>query len=158
VPLSAAQLEFLLARPRQLEAELGFPISRPVSSPPVVRHAIRLKQQRLISSRDEAFPWHTYWLMVIKADKFGVGLIGFKGIPDEHGEVEIGYGIDPNYRRKGYMTEAAGTLIDWALEQTTCLAVMAWSDKDNQASSRVLEKVGMKKARETADQFCWVRG
>ena len=158
MPLSAAQLEFLLARPRQLEAELGFPISRLVSSPPVVRHAIRLKQHRLINSGEEEFPWYTYWLLVVAADRFGAGLIGFKGVPDDYGEVEIGYGIDPNYRRKGYTTEAAGKLIDWALEQPPCLAVTAWSDKDNQASARVLEKVGMKKARETADQFCWVRG
>lgn len=158
VPLSAAQLEFLLVRPRQLEAELGFPISRLVSSTPVVRHAIRLKQQRLISSGDEEFPWHTYWLLVITADRFGAGLIGFKGIPDDYGEVEIGYGIDPGYRRKGFTTEAARTLIDWALEQPACLAVTAWSDKDNQASARVLEKVGMTMAKETAEQFCWVRG
>ena len=158
VPLSAAQLEFLLARPRQLEAALGLPISRLVSSPPIVRHAIRFKQHRLINSAEEEFPWHTYWLMVIGADRFGAGLIGFKGVPDAHGEVEIGYGIDPGYRRNGYTTEAAGALIDWALQQPACLAVTAWSDKDNQASARVLEKVGMSKAKETADQFCWVRG
>ena len=158
VPLSAAQLEFLLSRPRQLEAELGFSISRPVTSTAVVRHAIRLKQQRLISSGEEEFPWYTYWLLVITADRFGAGLIGFKGVPDDHGEVEIGYGIDPDYRRKGYTTEAARMLIDWALEQPPCMVVTAWSDKDNQASARVLEKVGMTMARETAEQFCWVRG
>jgi GrpB-like predicted nucleotidyltransferase (UPF0157 family)/GNAT superfamily N-acetyltransferase len=158
VPLSAAQLEFLLVRPQQLEAELGFPISRLVASPPVVRHAIRLKQQRIISSGEEAFPWHTYWLLVIAADRFGAGLIGFKGVPDDYGEVEIGYGIDPGYRRKGFTTEAARALIDWALEHPSCLAVTAWSDKENQASARVLEKVGMTMARETAEQFCWVRG
>ncbi len=158
VPLSAAQLEFLLTRPLQLEAELGFPISRPAASTAVVRHAIRLKQQRLISSEDGEFPWTTYWLVVITAEQFGAGLMGFKGVPDENGEVEIGYGIDPSCRRKGYTTEAAGTLIDWALEQPACLGVMAWSDKANQASVRVLEKVRMTMIKETADQFCWVRG
>jgi GrpB-like predicted nucleotidyltransferase (UPF0157 family)/RimJ/RimL family protein N-acetyltransferase len=157
IPLSAAQLEFLLPRPEQFEAELGFAISRPVLSPPVVRHAIRVKQQRLATSPAEEFPWLTYWLMVIKAEPFGAGLIGFKGVPDKNGEVEIGYGIDPSYRRQGYTTEAAGTLINWALQQATCLAVTAWSDKSNRASARVLEKVGMQIARETATQYCWVR-
>jgi GrpB-like predicted nucleotidyltransferase (UPF0157 family)/RimJ/RimL family protein N-acetyltransferase len=157
IPLSAAQLEFLLSRPRQLEAELGFAISRPVLSPPVVRHAIRVKQQRLATSPAEEFPWHTYWLMVIQAEPFGAGLIGFKGIPDKNGEVEIGYGIDPSCRRLGYTTEAAGALINWALQQATCLSVTAWSDKSNRASARVLEKVGMQIARETTSQYCWVR-
>ena len=158
VPLSAAQLDFLLARPLQLEAELGYPISRLVTSTPVVRHAIQLKQQRVISSAAGEFPWTTYWLAVITADRVGAGLIGFKGVPDESGEVEIGYGIDPSFRRKGYTTEAAGTLIDWALTQPTCLTVTAWSDKANRASARVLEKVRMTMTKETADQFYWMRG
>jgi RimJ/RimL family protein N-acetyltransferase len=123
----------------------------------VVRHAIRLKQYRIMRSAEKEFPWHTYWLAVVAADQFGAGLIGFKGVPNDQGEVEIGYGIDPDYRRKGYTTEAAGALIDWALGQPSCLAVTAWSDKENRASARVLEKVGMTMSKETADQFCWVR-
>jgi RimJ/RimL family protein N-acetyltransferase len=95
--------------------------------------------------------------MVIQAEPFGAGLIGFKGIPDKNGEVEIGYGIDPPCRRLGYTTEAAGALINWALQQATCLSVTAWSDKSNRASARVLEKVGMQIARETTSQYCWVR-
>ena len=158
IPLSAAQLEFLLARPLQLEAAVGFPISRHVTSPPVVRQAIHLKQQRLISSAAEEFPWHTYWLAAVAAEPFGAGLIGFKGIPDKQGKVEIGYGIDPAWRSKGYTTEAAGTLIDWALAQPLCQAVTAWSDKENRASARVLEKVGMRVTKETAEQFSWERG
>lgn len=158
IPLSAAQLEFLLGRPDQLEAALALAISRPVASPPVVRHAIRLKQHRIIRSTQDDFPWHTYWLTVLKAECFGAGLIGFKGVPDQHGEVEIGYGIDPGFRRKGYTTEAASTLIAWALNQPSCFAVTAWSDKDNRASARVLEKVGMTLSKETAGQFCWIKG
>lgn len=157
VPLSAAQLEFLLARPDQLEAALGLSISRPVTTPPVVRHAIRMKQYRIIRSAAVKFPWHTYWLAVVAAERYGAGLIGFKGVPDDQGEVEIGYGIDPDYRRKGYTTEAAGTLIEWALQQPSCLAVTAWSDKDNHASARVLEKVGMTVSKETAAQFRWLK-
>ena len=85
-------------------------------------------------------------------------MIGFKGVPDGQGEVEIGYGIDPDFRSKGYTTEAAGMLIDWALQQPSCLVVTAWSDKENRASARVLEKVGMMISRVTADQFCWAKG
>lgn len=158
IALSAAQLELLLARTDQLEAALGLTISRPVMATPVVRHAIRLKQYRIIRAVRKEFPWHTYWLAVIKGQNIGAGLIGFKGSPDEQGKVEIGYGIDSGSRGKGYATEAAGTLIDWALEQAECKVVTAWSDKENRASARVLEKVGMKLGKETAEQFHWVRG
>ncbi len=158
VPLSAAQLEFLLKRPEQLEAALGTAVSRQVAASQVVQHAIRLKKHRTIHAAEAEFPWHTYWLTIIRTARFGAGLIGFKGVPDGQGEVEIGYGIDPDFRSKGYTTEAAGMLIDWALRQPSCLAVTAWSDQENRASARVLEKVGMKISKVTEDQFCWVKG
>ncbi len=158
VPLSAAQLQFCLARPDQLEAELGLPISRQVLAPAVVQHALRVKKQRLISAPENEFAWHTYWLMDITSEPFGAGLIGFKGAPDNNGEVEIGYGIDPAWRNQGYTTKATRMLIDWALGQDSCLAVTAWSDKDNVASARVLQKVGMVVGRETEEQYCWMIG
>jgi len=158
VPLSAAQIQFCLTRPDQLEAELGHLISRRVLAPPVVQHALRVKKQRLISAPALEFAWHTYWLIVIQSKTFGAGLIGFKGVPDNNGEVEIGYGIDTAWRNQGYTTEATRRLIDWALQQESCLAVTAWSDKENVASARVLQKVGMELGRETEEQYCWVIG
>lgn len=158
IPLSAAQLQFCLMRPDQLEAELGFPISRQVIEPAVVRQALRVKKQRLIDAPSIEFPWHTYWLMVISSQPFGAGLIGFKGVPDKNGEVEIGYGIDTAWRNQGYTTEATRRMIDWALQQSDCLAVTAWSDKGNKASARVLQKAGMRVGRETEEQYCWVFG
>lgn len=41
-----------------------------------------------------------------------VGCINLKGPPDR-GRVEIGYEIEPEFRRQGYATEAARALIDW---------------------------------------------
>src|SRR5688500_17877145 len=43
-----------------------------------------------------------------------VGGCGFKGGPDEMGTVEIAYGIHEQHRRKGYATEAARLLLDYA--------------------------------------------
>jgi RimJ/RimL family protein N-acetyltransferase len=116
-----------------------------------------LKKYRIIHGAAEEFPWHTYWLAVVKEESFGAGLIGFKGVPNAQGEVEIGYGIDADHRCKGYTTEAAKALIEWAFEQPSCQAVTAWSDRGNRASARVLEKVGMKISKETAEQYCWVK-
>ena len=43
-----------------------------------------------------------------------VGSIGFHGPPDEDGRLEIGYSVDPEYRRLGFAREAAKAMYDWA--------------------------------------------
>ena len=44
---------------------------------------------------------------------------------------------------QGYATEAARTLVDWALGQPQVLRIWTVVDVDNAASVRVLEKLGM---------------
>jgi len=57
--------------------------------------------------------------------------------------VEIGYGIDPGYQGKGYMTEAVADLVDWAFSHAECTAVTAHGVRpDNFASQKVLVKNG----------------
>jgi len=43
-----------------------------------------------------------------------VGSIGFHGAPNEDGQVEIGYHVEPGFRRRGLATEAAFALLAWA--------------------------------------------
>jgi RimJ/RimL family protein N-acetyltransferase len=43
-----------------------------------------------------------------------VGTVGFHGPPDEHGRLEIGYSVDPEFRRQGYAREAVRAMFDWA--------------------------------------------
>lgn len=54
--------------------------------------------------------WWAY-MILHKKDKSLIGIGGYKGEPDSQGVVEIGYGIAPAYRGKGYATEAALALI-----------------------------------------------
>lgn len=143
IPLSAEQLELYLSDPAALEKELRLPLSRAILSDRVQR-AIRMKLDRLASLAPEQHPWLTFWLVVVTSVPFGAGLIGFKGVPDTYGEVEIGYGIDPDYGRKGYTTEAVQRLITWAFGDPACRSVVARNiDPANWASLRVATKVGM---------------
>jgi RimJ/RimL family protein N-acetyltransferase len=101
-------------------------------------------------------PWYTYWLIVTPDELYGAGLAGFKGYPDSQGEAEIGYGIDADYRRKGYMTEAVRELIAWAFEEPNCTSIIAPGTlKSNVASNRVLEKAGMFVYEESAKTLSW---
>lgn len=71
-----------------------------------------------------------------------IGDLCFKGAPDEYETVEIGYGVEPEYRNQGYATEAVGLLTAWAFAQKGVSFVSAQADAENTASLRVLEKSG----------------
>ncbi len=61
---------------------------------------------------------------------------------DEH-RVELGFVLARNEWGKGFATEAASQVIEWALSQPPIWRVWACTDVDNDASGRVLEKAGM---------------
>jgi ribosomal-protein-alanine N-acetyltransferase len=141
--LSWEQLEAYQLEPEQLERELGLSLSRPVLTS-ITRRAIAIKLRRMQLVPSAWHPWYTYWLIELNLKRFGAGLAGFKGRPDEIGRVEIGYAIDPGFRNQGFMTKAVRSLIDWAFKEPTCKAVIAPNTlKSNLASNRVLEKAGM---------------
>jgi RimJ/RimL family protein N-acetyltransferase len=119
-----------------------------------------MKLSKMSTAKENDHLWLTYWLVVVDslADDglFGAGLLGFKGCPDRNGEVEIGYGIDPDYQNKGYTTEAVRAMIAWAFQDPQCKSVIAPNtQRTNLASNRVLAKVGMRIYRETADALFW---
>lgn len=140
LPLKHSQLERYLTNLPELEHDLDLTLSREILTDRV-RSAIRMKLSKMDALDQEYHLWVTYWLVIIHAEKFGAGLAGFKGVPDEGGSTEIGYGIDPSYQNKGYMTETVRALVGWALGQPACKTVTA-IEVVNPASRRLLEKLG----------------
>jgi ribosomal-protein-alanine N-acetyltransferase len=152
VPLTIQQLEAYLDGAQELD---GRPVSRTILTDQL-RRAIGMKIERMTAADEADRLWLTYWLIVVGEDGFGAGMAGFKGIPDEAGEVEIGYGIDPVVQGKGYMTEAVRALIAWAFEDERCRSVIAPdTERSNASSTRVLEKAGMHVYEETAEAISW---
>jgi ribosomal-protein-alanine N-acetyltransferase len=143
LPLTLVRLRGYLEHTDRLEEELRFSVSRSILSPRVLR-AIRMKLAKMELAGETRHIWYTYWLIVIRSIPFGAGLAGYKGFPGQNGEVEIGYGIDPEYRGRGYMTEAVKGMIRWAFGEPACRTIVALEvEKSNVASRRVLEKAGM---------------
>ncbi len=67
-------------------------------------------------------------------------------IQDETNRVgEIGYILNPTYWGLGLATEAAKRLIEYGMNELKLHRIYATCDPRNTASSRVLEKVGMRK-------------
>jgi ribosomal-protein-alanine N-acetyltransferase len=84
------------------------------------------------------------WLTLDKNDYSVVGDIGFDGVPNELGEIKIGFGIVPSKRRQGYGFEAVKSMIDFILNKGYINKITAKCDKWNIASIRILEKAGMR--------------
>lgn len=97
-----------------------------------------LDTMRRLPGREE---WGSDWKICLSCGT-EIGGIGFKGVPDESGTVELGYAIFEQYRRNGYATEAVGGITKWALANEDVRVVTAQTDADNSISQRVLLKNG----------------
>ena len=71
-----------------------------------------------------------------------IGWCGLDGKTD--GKLHIFYLIDKAYRNKGYASQCAETLISYAFNEVQVPFVNGGCDKDNTASYKVMEKIGMK--------------
>ena len=104
---------------------------------------------RMRASRN-ADPWmHAFRVMMLDDDSV-IGTCSFKGPPVD-GAVEIAYAIDPAHQSKGYATEAAQALVDFAVSADTVRLVRAHTLPDGSASKRVLEKCGFRYMGEVLD-------
>lgn len=88
--------------------------------------------------------WHTFWIIIRKYDNIVVGTIDFKNLPQENGEVEIGYGLGEEHEHHGYMTEALKAMCYWAKNQNHIKSIIAETEIGNTASERVLKRCGFK--------------
>jgi [ribosomal protein S5]-alanine N-acetyltransferase len=89
-----------------------------------------------------ADPWTHGFAMVENASGTVIGSCGFKGCPDLDGIVEIAYGVDPEYQGRGYATEAARALVEFAFDSGRVQLVRAHTLPGNSASTQVLTKCG----------------
>lgn len=78
------------------------------------------------------------WVMIDIDGEHVVGDIGFKGIPDEEGTIEIGFHVVASERNAGYATEAVGNMCEWAFTQPGVKGIEAQCDKANISSQKVL--------------------
>lgn len=82
------------------------------------------------------------WAAVEKKSGLFMGYICFWNLKPEHFRLEVGYMFLPEFWNKGYMTEALRTIIPAAFEEMNYHSVEADVNPANEASKRVLEKLG----------------
>lgn len=98
--------------------------------------------------------WNSFFFLLRRSDRTVIGSADFKNIPNEEGEVEIGYGLGREFEHNGYMTEAVKAMCELALGQKTVLSIIAETDLDGFASQRILERCGFHKYRQE-DTLWW---
>jgi len=90
-------------------------------------------------------PESAHWLAraaVDEASGLVVGHAGYHGPPDENGMVEVGYSVDPRYRRRGHARAMLAELIRRAESEPRVRVVRASISSDNVASLATIAGFG----------------
>jgi len=83
--------------------------------------------------------------------RLAVGRAGFHGPPDVEGMVEVGYSIDPQYRRRGYARAALRSLLARAAADPGVRTLRATISPDNAASRNLVLAHGLAEVGEQMD-------
>ena len=86
-----------------------------------------------------------HFAIVKKSTSELIGIIGLIDIDATHSRAEMGYWIAKEHWNKGFATEAAQAVLDYAFAELHLQRVYAHHFKRNSASGKVLIKIGMEK-------------
>jgi RimJ/RimL family protein N-acetyltransferase len=93
----------------------------------------------------ESFASRGYGIFVVR-ERYAEVIAGFAGLLDAAAPIpRLLYGVRPDLWGRGYATEAAAAVLEYALGALGLARVLADVDEPNAASIRVLEKLGMSK-------------
>ncbi|MBN8586363.1 MAG: GNAT family N-acetyltransferase [Ignavibacteria bacterium] len=95
------------------------------------------------------------WLVIDSRLNRITGHFHFKGNPDKDGMTEIGYRIYDEFQNNGYATEALGLIIQWAFSDENVKIINAFTEINNFASQKVLEKCGFKIYNKSESEIEW---
>ncbi len=94
--------------------------------------------------------------MIIKKDTLEIiGDLGFKGFNEEEENIDIGYGVIIEERRKGYAEEAVSAIIKWAFLNEIVKEITANCLAENSSSINLLNKFNFTQTRIEEDMLYW---
>jgi RimJ/RimL family protein N-acetyltransferase len=98
---------------------------------------------------EAARPDKKTWVFGVEPFDVGriVGTVRITIVSQEEHTADMGYALDSDFYRRGYMTEAARAVLDFGFHELGLRRIWATADVENRASWRVLERIGMKRER-----------
>jgi len=114
-------------------------------------------RQRQLERAPQAEPWLVRAVILREPARAMIGHAGFHGQPGVNGKqdpeaVELGYTIFEPYRGRGYATEAALALMDWAQAQKGIGHFVASVSPTNDPSLAIVRKLGFVQTGEQWDE------
>ena len=110
---------------------------------------------RMRSEQIREHPGDAVWITRMIVDPsitVPVGLAGFHGPPDAVGMVELGYRVDPEFRRRGYARQSLETLLAVAQRHPGVRTVRATISPDNGPSLALIKSYGFVENGEQWDE------
>jgi RimJ/RimL family protein N-acetyltransferase len=109
---------------------------------------------RMRTKQIEQDPASAEWVNGViwcEREQVAVGHAGYHGPPDPSGMVEIGYTVDPAYRRRGYARAALETLLERAARDPQVRTARVSISPDNVASYQLAAQYGFVRVGEQWD-------
>lgn len=147
VPITAALAKALEFGPETVEARHGARLDEDVEA--LTREVVG-QSLELLARVPRPAPWGCYLARDANTRKV-VGACGFKAGPDAQHTVEIAYSTFPPYEGRGFATAMARALMEIAASAPEVRRVVAHSVLEQGASTRILEKLGMRYAGPVQD-------
>jgi ribosomal-protein-alanine N-acetyltransferase len=83
-----------------------------------------------------------YWAITWTENETFVGTICLFEFSDKSDKCEIGYELLSQFQGKGIMQEAAGRVIEYAVQTLKAQTIEAFTHKNNHSSTKLLKKLG----------------
>ena len=115
------------------------------------RRLLRLRRDQIRRDPDSE-QWLIRAMVLPSGGRPMIGHIGFHGSPETIGRAEVGYSVMPDHRRRGYATEAALALMDWAAQEHGVTSFSVSITPDNVASLALAAKLGFAQIGEQIDE------
>jgi len=100
--------------------------------------------ERIMQRANETPRTHYYLAITVPPNDKVIGHISLSSQNSEIREWEIGWAVRHEDWGKGYATEAARRMIEYAFHQLNAHRVVAFCHAENTASIKVMQKIGMK--------------
>jgi RimJ/RimL family protein N-acetyltransferase len=139
VPLTLAYATSAIDDRATLAREVGAQV--PASWPPELWDQDAQNWTRGILEKDASTDWLPRCIVIRDPAPLVCGVIGY-GPPDGEGRVVVGYGVLPEFRRRGYASEALGGVVAWAFADPRVRAIAGDTYPHLTPSIRTMERNG----------------
>ena len=149
--LPSLETERLLLRPLNV-GDLDF-VFRHFSDPEVNRYLLDEEPVRTREQAQSIIDFYSLpgrksynrWVILRKTDMRAIGTCGYHQWQTAHHRAEIGYDLERASWKQGIMSEALRAMLQYGFEKMGLNRVEALGDVENDASIRLLERLGFQK-------------